>query len=108
MKSRKGIFYDLSISEYRLPVNGITYVFSSQLHLNKFKERLKENRKAISQSLSNRFNIHIDLSTLADLVLYRKIETRGFLIVVKEDNVECLNDITYAGGRVTMNYFGGK
>lgn len=108
MISRNGICYDLEISEYTSTQNGLTFVFSSQLHKDKFESRLKQNRETINYSLTKRFNISIDVSTLADVVLYRKIETRGFLIVVKEDKMQCLKHITFAGGKMTLKNSGKR
>ena len=102
MISRNGVVYDLNVSSYRCTVGGLTYVFSSKLHLDKFKKKLKENRDIINYSLTKRFNITVDVSQLADVVLYRKIETRGFLIVTGEGNEICQNNITYGGGEVII------
>ena len=102
MISRNGVVYDLSVSSYRCTIDGLTYVFSSKLHLDKFKKKLKENRDIINYSLTRRFNLSVDVSQLADIVLYRKIETRGFLIVTGEGNELCQNNITYVGGEVTI------
>lgn len=102
MISRNGVCYDLNMSSYRYRVDNLTYVFSSKLHLEKFKKKFKENRDIINHSLSNRFNIDVDVSQLSDIVLYRKIETRGFLIVTVEGKELCLNNITYGGGVVTI------
>lgn len=102
MISRNGVVYDLNISSYRYTVGNLTYVFSSKLHLDKFKKKMKENRDIINYSLSKRFNISVDVSQLADIVLYRKIETRGFLIVTGEGKELCQNNIIYVGGEVTI------
>ena len=100
MITRNGVCYDFNISEYRHTVNGLTFVFSSQLHLDKFKSKLRENRDIVNYSLSKRFNIHTDVSQLADVVLYRKIETRGFLIVTHEVKKLWQNNaIKYVGGK---------
>lgn len=102
MISRNGVCYDLSISSYKHTVNGLTFVFSSKLHLDKFKKKLKENRDIINYSLTKRFNVPVDVSQLADIVLYRKIETRGFLIVTCEGKELCQNNITFGGGEVII------
>lgn len=102
MKSRRGICYDLNLSDYRTTVNGITYVFSSQIHLDKFTRKLKENRRTINTSLSKRFNLNIDVSDLADIILYKKVETRGFLIVTDEGINLCQNNIQYVGVNPTL------
>lgn len=102
MISRNGVCYDLSISSYKHTVNGLTFAFSSKLHLDKFKKKLKENRDIINYSLTKRFNVSVDVSQLADIVLYRKIETRGFLIVTREGKELCQNNITFGGGEVII------
>lgn len=101
MLSRNNICYDLKKSHFRYSRDGITYVFSSRLHLDKFKERIDGNRKTINQSLSNRFNIAVNVDVLADIVLYCKIENRGFLIVARGENVECRSNLLYDGATVT-------
>lgn len=100
MITRNGVVYDLKISSYRHTVDGLTYVFSSKLHLDKFKKKCKENRDIVNYSLTKRFNLPVEVSQLADIVLYRKIETRGFLIVTNEGQELCVNNITYGGGKM--------
>lgn len=102
MISRNGVCYDFSISPHRHTAGGLTFVFSSKLHADKFSKKLKENRDIINYSLQKRFNYHIDVSQLADIVLYRKIETRGFLIITRDGIELCQNDIIYHGGEVTI------
>ena len=75
-------------------------MFSSKYHAEKFKKKLNENREKINSSLEKRFNYKINVSTLADIVLYRKIETRGFFIINKGEKI-CQNSIIYVGGEVT-------
>ena len=97
MITRNGIYYDLTKSCYRLKVNDYIFVFSSQLHLKNYKLKLNENREKINNSLTNRFKITVDVSELADIILYRKIETRGFLIVTKGGTELCQKDIKCVG-----------
>ena len=98
--SRNGVFYDLNYSDYRVTVDGLTFVFSTQLHLDKFKAQLESHREKINTSLSRRFNYTVDASRLADIVLYKKVETRGFLIEYKGAKL-CQKSLIFAGGRVT-------
>lgn len=102
MITRNGVVYDLNISSYRFTLDGLVFVFSSKLHLEKYKKKYKENRDIINYSLSRRFNMAVDVSQLADIVLYRKIETRGFLVVTVDGGELCQNNIIYGGGKVTM------
>lgn len=101
MKTRNGVFYDLKHSTYRHEENDMVFVFSSKNHLEKFKMKIFENREKINDSLSRRFNFNIDVSALADIVLYNKIETRGFLIVSKGGTELCQRNIIFAGGKAT-------
>lgn len=104
MKTKNGIIYDLEKSDYKVNVDGITYVFSSLLHLNKFISKYETNRDIINYSLSKRFNYNINVSLIADLVLYRKIETRGFLVVSQDGNKLCQRNITLSGVKVTNEH----
>lgn len=105
MITRNGVCYDLQMSPYRYTKNGLTFVFSSQTHLDKFKTKYKENRDIVNYSLTKRFKINVNVSQIADIVLYRKVETRGFLIVTAEGKTLCQKDLTFSGGKVTTQNF---
>lgn len=99
--TRYGVAYDLETSPFEYTVNYteiryLTFKFSSQLYLDKFKEKLEDNRNKINDSLSNRFGFTIINDVLADIKLYSSIEKRGFLIKGKED-YKCLNNIILNG-----------
>lgn len=102
MLTRNGVCYDLTKSPYRITQKGVTFVFSSQPHLMKFESRLKTNRDTVNYSLTKRFGFSVDVSTLADVVLYKKIETRGFLIEVEEVEYKCLKSLKLGGVKVTL------
>ena len=95
--TRNGIVYNLYESPYLIGLNGITFYFSSKNHLEKFTEKMTENRDLISYSLSKRFGITISVNMIADITLYAKIETRGFLIKHKGDYYTCKKDIILSG-----------
>lgn len=101
MITKNGVCYDFSISPYKYRAGDLTFVFSSKSHADKFKKKLKENRDIINYSLTKRFNYNVDVSELADIVLYRKIETRGFLIITANGSELWQNNIIYVGGKVT-------
>jgi hypothetical protein len=103
MISRNGIYYNLSDSIHRLTVNDITFVFSSKSHLVKFKEKYRNHRITIAKSLSNRFSLTVFLNTVADVVLYSKIETRGFLLVINGGEEVCKENLILDGNKVTLN-----
>lgn len=101
MKSRKGIFYDLNVSEYRATINNITYVFSSELHKQKFIERVKDNRENINSKLTKRYGIEIENNILADLILYKSVETRGYLVINGVGEKLCKETVKLDGVKVT-------
>lgn len=98
--TRSGIAHNLSISPYKVVVDyqsgELTYVFSSELYKNKFIDKLEDNREKISKSLSNRFGFTVINNMLADVKLYITTETRGFLILGKEEYT-CQSIIVLAG-----------
>ena len=99
--TRNGIVYDLRKSPYIFEHNEFTYYFSSVNHKEKFLEKLRENRELINYSLSKRFGCNVDFNLLSDIVLYSKVETRGFLIKHKGDFFKCKKDIILNGEKAT-------
>lgn len=101
--TRRGIEYNLEISPYSFKnESGYIFVFSSKYHLNTFIKKQAANRKKINDSLSNRFNFYIEFNTLADFILYRQIEQRGFLILKGGDVLKCQNIIKLGGEKATQ------
>ena len=78
----------------------VVYCFSSELYRNKFIERQEHNRDQINGSLSNRFNIIFENIILCDLVLYKRIEKRGFLIQLNGEEL-CQNEVKLNGDKLT-------
>lgn len=100
--TRGGVEYNLNISPYRYTNDvGLTFVFSSKYHLEVFKNKQAENRKRLNESLSNRFNYYVEFNVLADCVLYKQIEQRGFLILKDGENYSCQNIIKFVGEKAT-------
>lgn len=82
MMTRNNVFYNLENSIYFYEIGNIKYVFSSKLHLYKFKQKILSNRDEFNIFYEKKLKIICDLSVLSDLLLYDKIETRGFLIYI--------------------------
>lgn len=102
MITKNGICYDLSRSPYVCSVANWTYYFSSPSHMNKFKSNISSNRDWLNDSMSRRFKFTMSLDLLADLSLYRKIETRGFMIINESTGVayECPESIEFHGIKI--------
>lgn len=97
--TRNGIFYNLDESFYKVEMEdtGLTFVFSSLLHKDKFLEEYEDFRKKINKSLSQRFNLPIEQKLIADLTLYKKIENRGFKVTAKGVSFEWQKGIILNG-----------
>ena len=96
-KTRNGIYYDLRKTEYKATVEDVTYCFSSKRNLAKFIEQLEENREILTYSLFKRFKVWVFANELFDLVLYNKIESRGFLVEVEGVGYDCLENLKLDG-----------
>ena len=103
--TRRGVCYDLSKTPYtheeKYDKTTIKFMFSSQIYLDKFIEKLEENRRKINDSLKKRFKFNIKQDIICDLRLYYSIETRGFLISANGVYIECLDNILLDGNDVT-------
>lgn len=99
MVTRNGIYYDLTQSPYKITVDNYTYVFSSDLYLVKFQDQYKAHREEISLKLSVRYKVNIKATALADMVLYQKIEKRGFLVMDGKGNNLCKANLIFVGER---------
>ena len=97
--TKNGICYDLKNSPYFCSVGFYKFFFSSPAHLVKFRKGLEANREWLNDSMTRRFKFNMDMELLADFSLYRKIETRGFLIINESTGVayECAENIEYRG-----------
>lgn len=81
----------------------IKYHFSSHSTREKFIDMIDDNRREIYESLSNRFRMKFFISNdFCDVTLYRKLERRGFLIIVGEEEIRWLGQIEYNGRGVIV------
>jgi hypothetical protein len=100
--TKNGICYDLKNSPYFCYTDFFTFFFSSPAHLTKFRRELEANRDWLNDSMTRRFKFNMSLDVLADFSLYRKIETRGFLIINELTGVayECPESIEFHGMKI--------
>lgn len=92
-KTRRGVYYELNETEYRYTLRNVTYYFSSKNHLEKFKERFDEENQSINYMFKRRYGIKFNFDILSDLLLYKKVETRGFLIEIEGVRYKCLEQV---------------
>ena len=72
--------------------------------MGKFKKEYAYNRDITYYSLYRRFKIKIYVNELYDIILYRNIESRGFLIEHKGEFYTCPDKIILDGvSKITQN-----
>lgn len=76
-----GVVYDLRNSPFTVQRNGLEYKFSSVKHREKFMNEVRIREEWLADSMSRRFKMDVRFDQLADLQLYRQVETRGFIVV---------------------------
>lgn len=103
MKTRNGIFYNLEHSDYRVyvPDTKTTFIFSSKLYLTKFEEQFNINREEQKIKFRSRYKLNIETNLLFDLMLYIKIEKRGFLIINEGGQELCQENLILNGEQAT-------
>lgn len=80
--TKRGIYHNLKESKYTISNSEVVLFFSSKLYLNNFLKRYKENReKFVYRKIES--ESPFNLSTLADITLYKEIEKRGFRATIK-------------------------
>ena len=94
MKANK-IYLDLKETEYMITLSGMTFYFSSKLYLKKFIDNVNNYIKQENIKLCIRYNLNIDLSLFLMILLYRKIENRGFMIFYKNNNKEINENVSF-------------
>lgn len=94
-KTIRGVYHDLNDSDYIVISNNIKFYFSSKLYKDKFIKKREENNAIINYSLKKRFKVNFKTEILADVLLYSKIEIRGFRIIYNEQEYRSLKELEY-------------
>lgn len=92
MKSARGIYYDLKESEYFafLTINNelITFYFSSLFNRKRFLNKMTSFTHDENLKLTINYNVNIDATKLLLLSLYKKIEKRGFRVLINNEEID--------------------
>lgn len=102
MKTRNGVYLDINKSHYRFKPSGtsIILVFSSDYYRTKFEDNYIKHREEFNLRLKNRYHVNVDFKTYPDIVLYKKIEKRGFLVHEGDEKI-CQESLLLAGEQLT-------
>lgn len=91
MKSARGIYYDLKESDYvaTLTINSekIDLYFSSLFTRKRFLENVGEYIHNENLKLSIMYKIDIDATKLLILSYYKKLEKRGFRVLINDNEI---------------------
>lgn len=89
MLTRNGIELDIEKSKYKFSYKGLTFYFSSRFYMNKFSREIQYYIDNETKKIYNKFKIKADFTIYLSIALYKKIEKRGFKIMVHDkDSIE--------------------
>ena len=95
--TRNGVEYQLEKSPFIYEVNNLMFYFTSINHLNKFISNLENFICNMRYKFSERYGYYAYLDLLFLLILYSKIETRGFYIKYEGREFTCKSQVTLGG-----------
>lgn len=104
-----GIEINLDVTPYKISKNydrdnicyeTVQFCFSSKRYLIKFERQLNMNRIAVADKFYKRYGIVLDCTLLADLMLYKSIEKRGYQIVINGVVYKCQENLILNGNKV--------
>ena len=80
--TKGGVYYDLDESNfcygYKIGDDTIYFTFSSVSHLNKFEKQVDEYVEIFNDIMKRKFGVDPNMMGYPAILLYSKIETRGF------------------------------
>lgn len=98
MKSVRGIYYDLNESEYFAILNinneEIKFYFSSLFNRRRFMEKLIVYLKNENLKLETFYNVKVNAGKLLLISLYKKIEKRGFKVLINNKEIDTNYELT--------------
>lgn len=84
MLTRNGIELNIEESKYKYNYKGLTFYFSSMFYLHKFEREIKFFIDNETKKLYNKFKVNADFTILLSIALYKRIEKRGFKVLVHD------------------------
>ena len=89
--------YDINKSEYHSRVNNYDYYFSSVFNQRRFVNNYDYFVEEETNKLKAKYKVNIDIYDYLVMVFYKKIEKRGFKVLIHKDNdiIEVKEDYIY-------------
>lgn len=97
MKTKNGIYLDLTESEYVYNFGGLSFYFSSEFYRNKFKNEVKNYVQYETMKIVSKYDIKVSFDIMLAISLYKKIEKRGFRVLDIESKKEITKDVLIGG-----------
>ena len=94
MKTKRGVYQDISESDYFYDLDGVRYYFSSEFNLNRYKDRVQDYVNNEIIKLKYRFKVNCSFDLYFQLAFYKKIEKRGFKVVELSNNRKLSKETT--------------
>lgn len=87
MKTRRGIFWDLTESNISYQAEGLTFYFSSNFNKMRFEKDYRNYIITESNKLFNKYRVPFNFNLFLILAKYRSIEKRGFRVEVDNQTI---------------------
>ena len=95
--TRRGVYNDLSLSPYKFKTEKLTLFFSSAVNLKRFRDALDQHLILFAQKCEKYLGVPINDNTLSILMLYHRIEGRGWRVIDNGVNALWLNELALNG-----------
>ena len=81
------IYNDINESEYKITYDKLTFYFSSKFYLEKFTREYSNFIKDETMKFKIKYKCNADIDEMLLLLLYKKIEKRGFRVLYNDTNI---------------------
>lgn len=100
-KTRRGVYYNLKMSEYTVTNGEIVLFFSSKVRMNKFISEYEDRRITTNQRIQRAIKSEtFNTDWISDVQSYRDIETQGFFVVHNGLVIDESMFETYGGSKI--------
>ena len=87
MKTKNGVELNLQESDYKFEFCHAVFYFSSDFNLQRYKNSVIQFIEMEQAKIINRYKVDIDLFYYLAISFYKKIEKRGFRVLLHDDEV---------------------
>lgn len=96
MQTKRGIELDFKESKFIVKFSGMTFYFSSELYMKKFRENVGNYVITENLKFQGRYGVNVQFKKLFAISYYKKVEKRGFRIVEDSSKTIIAPDIEFS------------